>query len=42
MEFLPEDIQQYVEKHTGQESDLLRKINRETHAHVLKSRMLSG
>jgi len=42
MEFLSEDIQQYVEKHTDEESDLLRKINRETHAHVLKSRMLSG
>jgi len=42
MEFLPEDIQLYVEKHTNDESDLLKKINRETHAHVLKSRMLSG
>jgi caffeoyl-CoA O-methyltransferase len=42
MEFLPEDIQQYVEKYTNEESDLLKKINRETHAHVLKSRMLSG
>jgi caffeoyl-CoA O-methyltransferase len=42
MEFLPEDIQLYVEKHTEEESGLLQKINRETHAHVLKSRMLSG
>jgi len=42
MEFLPDDVQQYVEKHTNGESDLLRRINRETHAHVLKSRMLSG
>ncbi|HEV8513051.1 MAG TPA: O-methyltransferase [Cyclobacteriaceae bacterium] len=42
MEFLPEDIQRYVEKHTNDESDLLKKINRDTHAHVLKSRMLSG
>lgn len=42
MDFLPEDLQQYIETHTGEESDLLRKINRETHAHVLKSRMLSG
>lgn len=42
MDFLPDDIQQYVEKHTNEESDLLKKINRETHAHVLKSRMLSG
>jgi predicted O-methyltransferase YrrM len=42
MEFLPDDIQQYVEKHTREESDLLKKINRETRAHVLRSRMLSG
>lgn len=42
MDFLPEDLQQYIETHTSAESDLLKKINRETHAHVLKSRMLSG
>jgi len=42
MDFLPEDIQRYVGSHTSEESDLLKKINRETHAHVLRSRMLSG
>ncbi|GAB4243596.1 MAG: O-methyltransferase [Ekhidna sp.] len=42
MEFLPEDLQKYVEDHTDPESDLLRQINRETHLHVLKPRMLSG
>ena len=42
MDFLPENLQRYVETHTSAESDLLKKINRETHAHVLKSRMLSG
>jgi len=42
MDFLPEDIQRYIEKHTSEESDFLKKINRETHAHVLRSRMLSG
>jgi caffeoyl-CoA O-methyltransferase len=42
MDFLPEQIQHYIELHTDDESDLLKKINRETHAQVLKSRMLSG
>ena len=42
MDFLPEDLQRYIEIHTRDESELLKKINRETHAHVLKSRMLSG
>src|SRR6185369_11004064 len=42
MDFLPAQLQQYIELHTCDESDLLKKINRETHANVLKSRMLSG
>jgi len=42
MEFIPEDLQKYVEDHTEPESDLLQQINRETHLHVLKPRMLSG
>lgn len=42
MEFLPEDLQKYAEDHTESESDLLEQINRETHLHVLKPRMLSG
>lgn len=42
MDFLPDAIESYVEAHTGAESDLLKKINRETHAQVLKPRMLSG
>jgi len=42
MEFLPEDLQKYVEDHSELESDLLQKIARETHLHVLKPRMLSG
>ena len=36
------DIQDYSEKHTTSESDLLKNINRETHAQVLQPRMLSG
>ncbi len=42
MEFLPDDLQRYVEDHSEPESDLLQQINRETHLHVLKPRMLSG
>ena len=42
MEFLPQSIQAYSDQHTELESDLLKKINRETHMHVLKPRMLSG
>lgn len=42
MEMLPEDLQRYAEDHTEPESDLLQQINRETHLHVLKPRMLSG
>lgn len=42
MEFLPEDIERYVEEHTSGESDILNRINRETHLEVLKPRMLSG
>jgi predicted O-methyltransferase YrrM len=42
MDFLPEDIQRYIEVHTSEESSLLKKINRDTHANVLMSRMLSG
>ncbi|MFK7954435.1 MAG: O-methyltransferase [Ekhidna sp.] len=42
MEFLDEDLQKYIEDHSEKESDLLKQINRETHLHVLKPRMLSG
>ena len=42
MEFLPEPIQTYADHHTEAESELLKKINRETHMHVLHPRMLSG
>lgn len=42
MEFIPSDIDQYCVAHTTPESDLLSKLNRETHAKVLQSRMLSG
>ncbi|MEQ1586392.1 MAG: class I SAM-dependent methyltransferase [Cyclobacteriaceae bacterium] len=42
MDFLPDDIARYVEDHTAPESDLLKRINRDTHAQVLMPRMLSG
>ena len=42
MEFLDEELNYYIERHSGEESALLRKINRETHAHILMPRMLSG
>ena len=42
MEFLPKALQEYIEKHTAEESELLRRINRDTHLNVLKPRMLSG
>ncbi|NVK27116.1 MAG: O-methyltransferase [Flavobacteriia bacterium] len=42
MEFLPQDIDNYVHEHTSPESELLAKLNRETHAKVMVPRMLSG
>jgi caffeoyl-CoA O-methyltransferase len=36
------DLNDYIEKHTNEESDLLKKLNRETHLHVVNPRMLSG
>jgi predicted O-methyltransferase YrrM len=42
MDFLPEALEAYVEAHTSSETDLLKKISRDTHADVLKPRMLSG
>lgn len=42
MEFINPDLLAYSEKHTTPESDLLKQINRHTHAHVMMPRMLSG
>ncbi len=42
MDLIPAEIQQYAELHTTPESDLLQKIRRDTHLHVLQPRMLSG
>lgn len=42
MNFLPEDINDYAERHTSPESELLHKLNRKTWQSVLIPRMLSG
>lgn len=42
MEFLPSEINEYAEKHTSAESELLQNLNRDTQAKVLRPRMLSG
>jgi caffeoyl-CoA O-methyltransferase len=42
MEFIDPALQAYAEAHSSQESELLKKINRETHALIMKPRMLSG
>lgn len=42
MDFLNEELQKYIEDHTAPESELLKQLNRETHAHVMMPRMLSG
>jgi caffeoyl-CoA O-methyltransferase len=42
MDFINPNILKYSEAHTTLESDLLKRINRHTHAQVLMPRMLSG
>lgn len=42
MDFLPDDLQDYIEAHTEVEPALLQRINRDTHVNVLMPRMLSG
>jgi len=42
MEFIAEELDNYVCAHTNEENDLLKRINRETHLEVLQPRMLSG
>jgi caffeoyl-CoA O-methyltransferase len=42
MEFIDEKIEAYALAHSQPESDVLRKLNRETHLKVLSPRMLSG
>jgi len=42
MDLIDQRLSDYSIAHTTPESDLLKKINRDTHANVLKPRMLSG
>ena len=42
MDFLPEILQEYVEKHSQKEPDLLKELYKETWQKVLNPRMLSG
>ncbi len=42
MEFIDEKLAAYVEAHTQDESEILKKINRDTHLKVMMPRMLSG
>ncbi|WP_339702405.1 O-methyltransferase [uncultured Marixanthomonas sp.] len=42
MDFLPEEINTYVQKHSQPEPELLQKLNRETWQKILAPRMLSG
>jgi predicted O-methyltransferase YrrM len=42
MDFLPDEILKYSEGHTSPESEILKQINRNTHAKVMMPRMLSG
>lgn len=42
MNFLSADLENYIEQHSEAENALLKKLNRDTYAHVLAPRMLSG
>jgi predicted O-methyltransferase YrrM len=42
MEFIEKGIEDYALAHSQPETDILRRINRETHAKVMQPRMLSG
>lgn len=42
MDFIPVDIQKYVEDHSDKESELLSELSRDTHTKVMMPRMLSG
>lgn len=42
MDLINSDLLRYAEEHTSPESPLLKRISRDTHAHVMMPRMLSG
>jgi caffeoyl-CoA O-methyltransferase len=42
MQLIPEDIKGYAERISSPESDVLQRLNRDTHAKIINPRMLSG
>jgi caffeoyl-CoA O-methyltransferase len=42
MEFISSELSHYCETHSSEESEVLKKLNRETHLKVVSPRMLSG
>lgn len=42
MNFLPPELEAYIETHSTEESDVLKKLNRETNSTIMMPRMLSG
>ena len=42
MNFISDQLQEYIDDHSMEESDLLKALDRETHQKVLQPRMLSG
>ncbi len=42
MDFLPKDLQEYIDNHTSDEGELLKRLDRETHLKIMMPRMLSG
>ena len=42
MNFIDDDILQYAENHSQEESELLKELQRETHQKILQPRMISG
>ncbi len=42
MEFIIKELSDYCDEHTSSESEILSKLNRETHLKVVSPRMLSG
>ncbi|MBL1280738.1 MAG: class I SAM-dependent methyltransferase [Fluviicola sp.] len=42
MEFISQELDEYVCSHTENEPEILNQLNRETHINVLRPRMLSG
>ncbi|WLD24761.1 O-methyltransferase [Flavobacterium dauae] len=42
MHFISEELENYIEKHSAAEPELLQQLNKETHQKILQPRMLSG